>query len=89
MKKGLIVYLKGSQPLPESFDLLDACRCLGHLADQIELVSQDRGFPTIEEALDFLATQGGCDHIDLVLAEPQEQGCLHPLGPVTTVMRLA
>ena len=89
MKKGLIVYLMGSEPLPEHFDLLAAGQSLGHPADQIELVSQDAGFPTVEEALDFLANRGGCGRIDLVLAEVQERGRLRPLSPVTTVMRPA
>ncbi|MGO9580018.1 MAG: hypothetical protein ACLP2P_11465 [Desulfobaccales bacterium] len=89
MKQGLIVYLMGDEPLPEHFDLLAASQSLGHPADQIELVSQDVGFPTVEEALDYLANKEGCDHIDLVLAELQERGRLRPLGPVTTVMRLA
>jgi hypothetical protein len=89
MKQGLIVYLMGSEPLPEHFDLWGAGQSLGHPADQIELVSQDAGFPTVEDALDFLANQGGCSRIDLVLVEIQEQGRLRPLSPVTTVMRLA
>ena len=81
MKQGLIVYLVGSEPLPESFDLVDASRNLGHSADQIELVAKDAGFFTVEDAWHFLATQGGCGRFNLMVAEPQEQGRLRPLSP--------
>ena len=81
MKQGLIVYLVGSEPLPEPFDLKDAGRSLGHPADRVELVSRDAGFFSVEDAWHFLATQGGCGRIDLVVAEPQDQGRLNPLSP--------
>jgi hypothetical protein len=81
MKQGLIVYLVGSEPLPESFDLKDAGRTLGHSADRVELVSREAGFFTVEDAWHFLATQGGCGRIDLLVAEPRDQGGLHPLSP--------
>jgi hypothetical protein len=81
MKQGLIVYLVGSEPLPESFDLVDAGRALGCPADRVELVSREVGFFTVEDAWHFLATQGGCGRINLVVAEPQDQGRLRPLGP--------
>jgi len=67
MKQGLIVYLVGSEPLPEPFDLKDAGRSLGHPADRVELVSRDAGFFSVEDAWHFLATQGGCGRIDLVV----------------------
>jgi hypothetical protein len=50
MKQGLIVYLVGSAPLPESFDLKDAGHALGHSADRVELVSRDAGFFSVEDA---------------------------------------
>jgi len=81
MKQGLIVYLVGSEPLPEPFDLKDAGRALGHPADRVELVSREAGFFSVEDAWHFLATQGGCGRIDLLVAEPQDRGRLHPLSP--------
>ena len=81
MKEGLIVYLVGSEPLPESFDLVDVGRALGYSADRVELVSREAGFFSVEDAWHFLATQGGCGRINLVVAEPQEQERLRPLGP--------
>ncbi len=81
MKQGLIVYLVGSDPLPEPFDLKKAGRTLGHPADRVELVSREAGFFAVEDAWHFLATQGGCGRIDLVVAEPLDQGRLRPLSP--------
>jgi hypothetical protein len=81
MKQGLIVYLVGSEPLPETLNLEEAGRALGYPADMVELVSRDAGFFTVEDAWHFLATQGGCGRIDLVVAEPLDQGRLRPLSP--------
>jgi len=81
MKQGLIVYLVGEESLPESFDLEDASRALGCPADRVELVSRGAGFFAVEDAWHFLATQGGCVCINLVVAEPQEQGRLRALTP--------
>jgi hypothetical protein len=81
MKQGLIVYLVGSAPLQEPFDLKDAGRALGHPADRVELVSREEGFFAVEDAWHFLATRGGCGRIDLMVAEPLDQGCLRPLSP--------
>ena len=81
MKEGLIVYLVGGETLPESFDLADAGRALGYPADRVELVSREAGFFSVEDAWHFLATQGGCGRINLVVAEPQEQDRLRPLSP--------
>ncbi len=81
MRQGLIVYLVGSESLPEPFDLANAGRALGCPADRVELVSREAGFFTVEDAWHFLATRGGCGRIDLVVAEPQEQGRLRPLSP--------
>jgi hypothetical protein len=81
MKQGLIVYLVGSEPLPEPFDPKDAGRALGHPADRVELVSRDEGFFTVEDAWHFLATRAGCGRIDLMVAEPRDRGGLHPLSP--------
>lgn len=81
MKQGLIVYLVGSAPLPETFDLAAASRILGCPADQVELVSQEAGFFSVEDAWHFLATQGGCGRINLVVAEPKDEGRLRPLSP--------
>jgi hypothetical protein len=81
MKQGLIVYLVGSEPLPEAFNLEEAGRAMGCPADRVELVSRDAGFFTVEDAWHFLATQGGCGRISLVVAEPQEQDRLRPLSP--------
>ena len=81
MKEGLIVYLVGGEPLPESFDLVDAGRALGYPADRVELVAREAGFFSVEDAWHFLATRGGCGRINLVVAEPQEQDRLRPLSP--------
>ena len=81
MKQGLIVYLVGSEPLPEALNLEEASRALGCPADRVELVSRDAGFFTVEDAWHFLATQGGCGRINLVVAEPQGQDRLRPLSP--------
>jgi|UniRef100_A0A7C3UWZ8 hypothetical protein len=81
MRQGLIVYLVGSQPLPEAFDPKDAGRALGHPADRVELVSRDAGFFSVEDAWHFLATQGGCGRIDLMVAEAEGQSGLRPLSP--------
>ena len=81
MKQGLSVYLVGSEPLPKPFDLEGVGRALGHPADRVELVSRDAGFFAVEDAWHFLATRGGCGRIDLVVAEPQDQGRLRPLSP--------
>jgi hypothetical protein len=81
MKQGLIVYLVGSEPLPEAFNLKAAGRALGYPADRVELVSREAGFFTVEDAWHFLATQGGCGRINLVVAEPQDQDRLRTLSP--------
>jgi len=81
MKEGLIVYLVGSEPLPEPFDLTNASRSLGFPADRVELVSRETGYFSVEDAWHFLATQGGCGRINLVVAEPEEEGRLRPLSP--------
>ncbi len=81
MKQGLIVYLVGSAPFSEPHDLKDAGRALGHPADRVELVSRDAGFFSVEDAWHFLITRGGCGRIDLVVAEPLNQGGLRPLSP--------
>ena len=52
------------------------------LADRIELVSRDEGFFSVEDAWHFLATQGGCGRISLMVAEAQEHGSLRPISPV-------
>jgi hypothetical protein len=81
VKQGLIVYLVGSAPLPEPYDPKDAGRALGHPADRVELVSRDAGFFSVEDAWHFLMTRGGCGRIDLMVAEPLDQGRLRPLSP--------
>ena len=81
MKQGLIVYLVGSAPLPEPYDPKEAGRALGHPADRVELVSREAGFFSVEDAWHFLATRGGCGRIDLMVAEPLDQGRLRPLSP--------
>lgn len=81
MKQGLIVYLVGNAPLPEALNLEEAGPALGCPADRVEVVSRDAGFFAVEDAWHFLATQGGCGRIHLVVAESQGQGHLKPLGP--------
>ena len=81
MKEGLIVYLVGSEPLPEPFDLNHASRSLGCRSDRVELVSREAGFFSVEDAWHFLATRGGCGRINLVVAESEDEGRLRPLSP--------
>jgi hypothetical protein len=81
MKQGLIVYLVGSAPLPEPLNLNVASRSLGCPADRVELVSGEAGFFTVEDAWHFLATRGGCGRINLVVAEPEEEGRLRLISP--------
>ncbi len=81
VRQGLIVYLVGEEPLPDSLDLAEAGRALGCPADRVELVSREAGFFAVEDAWHFLATQGGCSRINLVVAEAQEEGRLRPLSP--------
>ena len=80
MKNGLIVYVVGSEPLPEDFDLAKASQALGWTADRVELVSQQQGFFSVEDAWHFLLTQG-CGRIHLAVAQAEDQTHLHPLGP--------
>lgn len=81
MKNGLIVYVVGSAPPPEGETLEAAPPAWGIPADRVELVSRDAGFFSVEDAWHFLATQGGCGRINLVVAEAQEGGRLRPLTP--------
>ena len=80
MKDGLIVYLVGSEALPEDFDLAAASRALGHEAQQVEVVSKDEGFFSVEDAWHFLLTRG-CGRINLLVAETEGRGRLKPLSP--------
>ena len=75
------MYLVGSTPLPEPFDLKNAGLTLGYPADRVDLVSREAGFFSVEDAWHFLATQGGCGRIDLLVAEPRDREGLRPLSP--------
>lgn len=81
MKNGLIVYVVGSAPPPETLNPKEAGPAWGVPADRVELVSRDAGFFSVEDAWHFLVTQGGCGRINLVVAEAQEGGRLRPLSP--------
>lgn len=81
MKQGLIVYLVGSDPVPETLDLIAASGSLGCPADRVEMVSRDAGFFSVEDAWHFLATRGGCGRINLVVAESQDDSRLRLLSP--------
>lgn len=80
MKNGLIVYVVSGAALPAEFDLKAAAQSLGHAPDRVELVSQDQGFFSVEDAWHFLYTQG-CGRINLVVAQTEELGKLKPLSP--------
>ncbi|MDP3181445.1 MAG: hypothetical protein Q8M54_01350 [Desulfobaccales bacterium] len=80
MKDGLIVYLVGATELPEGFDVVQATQALGHEAHRVELVSQQQGFFTVEDAWHFLLTRG-CGRISLMVAQAEDQQRLRPLGP--------
>ncbi len=79
MKEGLIVYLVGGQDMPETCDLVANCRRLGMSAQQVELVSSNQGFFSVEEAWHFLLTKGN-GKISLLVAQWLEEG-LHPIHP--------
>ncbi len=80
MKNGLIVYVVSDAKLPANFDLAAAARSLGQTPDQVELVSRDQGFFTVEDAWHFLFTRG-CGRINLLVAGTENEGILRPLGP--------
>jgi hypothetical protein len=80
MKDGLIVYVVGGGELPADFDIRAAARSLGQSPDQVELVSRDQGFFTVEDAWHFLFSRG-CGRINLLVTETAEQGALKPLSP--------
>lgn len=81
MKSGLIVYVVGEMGLPEDLNLGESGPWLGCPADQVEVVSREAGFFSVEDAWHFLATRAGCGRINLVVAEAQEGGRLRPLSP--------
>lgn len=80
MKNGLILYLVGGGELPANFDLAAAAHSLGHRPDRVELVSPSQGFFTVEDAWHFLFTRG-CGRINLLVAEPGNEGLLKALSP--------
>jgi hypothetical protein len=80
MKDGLIVYVVSEAELPANFDLKAAARSLGQAPDQVELVSREQGFFTVEDAWHFLFTRG-CGRINLLVAEPEGEGLLKALSP--------
>jgi hypothetical protein len=79
MKEGVIVYLVGEQEVPEHCDLYGNCQQLGLPAHQVELVSQNQGFFSVEDAWYFLATKG-MSKISLLVARWQ-QDTLQPIYP--------
>jgi len=80
MKEGLIVYLAGAAGLPAGASFTAAARALGHAGQEVELVSPEEGFFTVEDAWHFLFTQG-CGRIHLQVAAPAGPAGLRPLGP--------
>jgi hypothetical protein len=80
MKNGLIVYVVSGAELPADFNLQAAARSLGQSSDQVELVSQDQGFFTVEDAWHFLFTRG-CGRINLLVAQSEGLGRLKALSP--------
>ncbi len=81
MKNGLILYLVGSQELPEEFDPASAIRDLNAPpAERVEVVSPAQGFFTVEDAWHFLLTRG-CGRINLLVAAWEGAAPLRPLGP--------
>lgn len=70
MKDGLIVYLVGDSSLPTGFDVRAASRALGHRAQQVEMVSREEGFFSVEDAWHFLLTRG-CGRINLLVAQAE------------------
>ncbi len=81
MKNGLILYLVSNSELPEAFDAGAAARTLGCAADRVELVSDQQGFYSVEDAWHFLFTQG-CGRIHLLVAQAAgEKPTLRPLAP--------
>jgi|UniRef100_A0A7C3WSQ3 hypothetical protein len=80
MKTGLIVYVVSGTDLPAHLDPADVARSLGQSADQVELVSQDQGFFTVDDAWYFLVTQG-CGRVQLLVAGAENGGKWKPLSP--------
>jgi hypothetical protein len=79
MKEGLIVYLIGEQEVPDLFDLYGNCEQLGLPAHQVELVSRNQGFFTVDDAWHFLVTQGMAK-VSLLIVKWQ-QDSLQPIYP--------
>jgi hypothetical protein len=73
------VYLVGDQEVPDLFDLYSNCERLGLPAHQVELVSRNQGFFSVDDAWHFLITQGA-GKISLLVAQWQ-QDSLHPMYP--------
>lgn len=82
MKQGLIVYLVGEAEVPENLEPAALGRTLGFPADQVELVSRSEGFFAVEDAWHYLATQGGCARIHLLVVQAEEGEKLKPLSPL-------
>jgi len=80
MKDGLIVYVVGDPELPEDFQINQAAQTLGHQAQQVELVSRNQGFFSVEDAWHFLITRG-CGRISLQVAQAADRQRLCALGP--------
>jgi hypothetical protein len=79
MKDGLIVYLVGNG-MPAGASLKAAARALGREGQQVEVVSPQEGFFTVEDAWHFLFTRG-CGRIHMVVAQAEGSGSLRPLTP--------
>jgi len=80
MKEGLIVYLAGAAGRPEGESFATAARALGRTGQEVELVSPEEGFFTVEDAWHFLFTKG-CGRIHLLVAAPEGPARLRALGP--------
>jgi hypothetical protein len=79
MKEGLIVYLVGDAEVPDLFDLAGNCEQLGLPAHQVELVSRNQGFFSVDDAWHFLITRGAAK-VSLLVVKWQ-QDLLQPLYP--------
>jgi hypothetical protein len=79
MKEGLIVYLVGDAEVPEQIDLYRNCERLGLPAHQVELVSRNQGFFSVDDAWHFLITRGAV-RVSLLVVKLQ-QDLLQPLYP--------
>jgi hypothetical protein len=79
MKRGLIVYLTGSDGLPETFDPEATLSGLASSYERTVLAAAAEGFYGIPEAMHLLLTRG-MQHVSCVKARLNEGGGIELFG---------